>query len=132
MAEGLLRHFGGDRFEAFSAGTQPGAVHPLALRAMAEIGVDISGHRSKSVDQFLGQAFDFVITVCDQARESCPVFPGANQQLHWSLQDPSQAAGDTESRLEIFRRVRDQISAHVQQFILDHTPPTPAGSKRGP
>jgi len=129
MAEGLLRRYGGDQFEVFSAGTEPGAVHPLAVRAMAEAGIDISGHRSKSVDEFLGETFDFVITVCDQARESCPVFPGAQRQLHWSFLDPSRAAGGEETRMEAFRHVRDQISTRIQQFILEHTPAKPADGR---
>ena len=121
MAEGLLRHFAGDRFEAFSAGTEPGSVHPLAIRAMAEIGIDIGGQDSKSVDEFTGQAFDCVITVCDQAREACPVFPGAARQLHWSLEDPSQARGSEEERLAAFRQVRDEIAARIEQFLTAMT-----------
>jgi len=117
MAEGLLRHHAGDRFEAFSAGTQPGSLHPLAVRAMAELGIDISDHSSKSVDRFLDQSFDFVITVCDQARESCPVFPGG-AQLHWSFPDPAAIQGGEEERLEAFRRTRDEIAANIQQFIV--------------
>lgn len=131
MAEGFLRRLGGGRFEVFSAGTQPGSVHPLAVHAMAEAGVDISGQRSKSVDEFLAERFDFVVTVCDQARESCPVFPGAGQQLHWSLEDPSRAGGGDEERMEAFRRVRDQIRTHIELFILEHTPARPAGCKKG-
>ena len=121
MAEGLLRHHGGDRFQAFSAGTEPGSVHPLAIRAMAEIGIDAGGQHSKSVDEFTGQAFDCVITVCDQAREACPVFPGAARQLHWSLEDPSQARGSEEERLAAFRQVRDEIAARIEQFLTAMT-----------
>ena len=119
MAEGLLRHNAGDRFDVFSAGTEPGSLHPLAVRVMADFGIDISGQSSKSVDRFLTHAFDFVITVCDQARESCPVFPGSGKQLHWSLRDPAAVQGSEEERLDAFRRVRDEIASHVQQFIAE-------------
>ena len=117
IAEALLRHHAGDRFEAFSAGTEPGSLHPLAVRAMAEIGIDISEQRSKSVDGFVGQQFDFVITVCDQARETCPIFPGAASQLHWGFPDPAAVPGSEEERLDAFRRVRDKIAARVRGFI---------------
>ena len=119
MAEGLLRQHAGDRFEAFSAGTEPGSLHPLAVRAMADFSIDITSHTSKSVDQFLAQAFDFVITVCDQAAETCPVFPGPAEQLHWSLSDPAAVQGTEDERLGAFRRVRDQIAARIGQFVLD-------------
>ena len=114
MAEGLLRHLLGDRYEAASAGTEPGGVRPLAVAAMAELGIDISGQRSKSIDQFLSDRFDYVITVCDQARESCPVFPNAARQLHWSLPDPSQAEGDEQERLRAFRAVRDELRRRIE------------------
>ena len=116
MAEGFLRHLGGDRFEVFSAGTEPGFLHPLAIRVMAELGIDISKQFSKSLDRFLGEAFDFVITVCDQARETCPVFPRAARQLHWSFPDPSAVEGSEKERLEVFRRVRDEIAVCVRRF----------------
>ena len=121
MAEGILRHIAGDRFEAFSAGTEPGSLHPLAVHAMAEIGIDISGQSSKSVDPFVGERFDFVITVCDQAREACPIFPGADRQIHWSLPDPAAVQGTEEERLDTFRRVRDEIAACIQRFVEDAT-----------
>jgi len=121
MAEGLLRHYAGEHFEAFSAGTEPGSLHPLAVRAMAEVGIDISDQSSKPVDRFLDQAFDLVVTVCDQARESCPVFPRATSQLHWSFEDPSQVEGSEEERLEVFRRVRDEIAARVEQLLTAAT-----------
>jgi arsenate reductase len=121
MAEGLLRHYAGEHFEAFSAGTEPGSLHPLAVRAMAEVGIDISDQSSKPVDRFLDQAFDLVVTVCDQARESCPVFPGATSQLHWSFEDPSQVEGSEEERLEAFRRVRDEITARIEQLLTATT-----------
>ena len=112
MAEGLLRHDGGERFEVHSAGTIASFVRPQAIEAMREIGVDISGHRSKSVDEFLGQEFDFVITVCDHANESCPVFPGKTKRIHWSFDDPAES-GD----IELFRRVRDEIRERLGEFV---------------
>jgi len=113
MAEGLLRHEAGDRFEVFSAGTKPSRVRPEAIEAMAELGIDISTHRSKSVDEFVGQPLDYVITVCSNANETCPVFPGATSRLHWPFDDP--AAEDTAA----FRRVRDQIHARIMLFLAD-------------
>ena len=109
MAEGLLRDLAGDRFDVFSAGTEKDRVHPLAIEAMGERGIDISGHSSKTLDAFAGQSFDYVITVCDQANESCPIFPGAAHRMHWSFEDP-RATG-------AFRRVRDEIEARLRAFI---------------
>jgi arsenate reductase len=117
MAEGLLRAWGGDRFDAFSAGTEATRVQPLAIFAMAEIGIDISGHTSKTLATFDGQTFHYVVTVCDDAREACPFFPGARQQLHWSLDDPSAASGSEAERLAEFRRVRDEIGDRISDFI---------------
>lgn len=117
MAEGFLRHRAGDRFEAHSAGTQPKGVHPLAIQAMKEVGVDISGHQSKSVTEYLRDRFPYVITVCDAANESCPIFPGAFRRLHWSLEDPAAAAGTEEQRLATFRRVRDEIAERIERFV---------------
>jgi arsenate reductase len=117
MAEGLLRHAGGDRFEVFSAGTHPSTVRPEAIAAMAEIGIDISGQRSKSVDEFTGVPLDVVITVCDNARENCPVFPAATVRLHWPFEDPAAAGGDFEARLAEFRRVRDLIRERVLEWV---------------
>lgn len=117
MAEGLLRHDGGDRFEVLSAGTEPGRVNPLAIEAMREIGIDISAHRSKSVDEFRGQEFDYVITVCDRANESCPIFPAGTRRVHWSFEDPAAATGDEAARLAVFRRVRDEIGERLRDFI---------------
>ena len=117
MAEGLLRHDSGGRFEVESAGTRPGYVRPEAIAAMREVGIDISRHRSKSVDEFNGQHFDYVITVCDNARESCPVFFGAAEKLHQSFEDPPpESAGTEEERLAIFRRVRDQLRTYLDGF----------------
>lgn len=114
MAEGLLRHDGGAAFEVFSAGTKPSHVRPEAIEVMREIGIDISGHRSKSVDEFLGQQFDYVITVCDNAKEHCPVFPGNVQLIHWSFEDPAAVTGDAATRLAAFRRVRDQLRERLR------------------
>jgi arsenate reductase len=121
MAEGFLRHLGGDAFEADSAGTEPGALHPLAVEAMAEVGVDISGQRAKSVDDFVQQRFDYVITVCDDANESCPIFPNALHRLHWSFPDPSAATGSHEERLAVFREVRGGIRERMEQFAASTT-----------
>lgn len=117
MAEGLLRHDAGDRFEVESAGVNPSIVRPEAIQAMKEIGIDILSHRSKSIDEFSGQQFDFIITVCDNAKESCPVFPGNAERIHRSFEDPPPAnVGDYESRLEIFRRVREEIRIWLREF----------------
>jgi arsenate reductase len=113
MAEGLLRHLAGDRFEAHSAGTEATHVRPLAIRAMAEIGVDISGQESKTLARYVKEPFDHVITVCDDANEACPVFLGAKSRLHWSFRDPSRADGTEEERLAVFRRVRDEIRRRI-------------------
>ncbi|MFI5277806.1 MAG: arsenate reductase ArsC [Ktedonobacterales bacterium] len=120
MAEGFLRARGGSPYAAFSAGTRPGGIHPLAVRAMAELGVDISeqaGHRSEGLDAYAGQRFDLVVTVCDSAAEECPFFPGAKRQEHWGFPDPSAATGSEEQRLEAFRRVRDAIGARIDAFL---------------
>jgi arsenate reductase (thioredoxin) len=119
MAEGLLRHLSGDRFEAMSAGTEATHVRLLAIRAMEEVGIDISDQESKTPDQYLGELFDYVITVCDDANEACPFFPGAQSRLHWSFEDPSRAEGSEEERLEVFRRVRDGIEARVQAELVN-------------
>ena len=116
MAEGLLRHLGGGRFEVESAGTHPGSVRPEAVAAMREVGIDISGHRSKSVEEFAGREFDAVITVCDHAREHCPVFPGRTERVHWSFEDPAAAGGDEAARLAVFRRVRDEIKERLSEW----------------
>jgi arsenate reductase len=117
MAEGWLRHLAGDRFAVASAGTKPGSLNRTAVQVMGECGVDISGHHSKSVDEFVQQAFDCVITVCDNVKESCPVFPGGGRRLHWSFQDPAAAQGTEEQRLAVFRRVRDQIEQRIREFL---------------
>jgi arsenate reductase len=117
MAEGLLRHLAGDRFEVASAGVSPTHIRPEAITVMREIGIDISQHRSKSVDEFSDQGFDYVITVCDNANEQCPVFPGNTERIHWSFDDPAAAAGDEQARLEVFRRVRTEILLRLQVFL---------------
>jgi len=116
MAEGFLRHLAGDRFEVESAGVEPSLVRPQAIAVMREVGVDISGHRSKSVDEFTGQEFDYVITVCDNVRERCPIFPGKTERLHWSFDDPAIAEGDEQAVLAVFRRVRDEIESRLREF----------------
>lgn len=116
MAEGLLRHDAGNQFEVESAGVVSSFVRPQAIEAMKEIGIDISNHRSKSFDEFLGQSFDYVITVCDNAKESCPVFPGKAERIHWSFDDPAEASGSEEEKLAVFRRVRDEIREKLQEF----------------
>jgi arsenate reductase len=119
IAEGLLRHMAGDRFEVASAGVAPTQVRPEAIEVMRELGIDITDQRSKSVDEFVGGDFDYVITVCDNAKEQCPVFPGQTQRIHWSFDDPAIAEGDELARLEVFRRVRDEISERLHGFVAE-------------
>lgn len=114
MAEGMLRAWSGDRYEAQSAGNEATEIRPLAIQAMAEIGVDISGQSSKAVQIFDRQHFDYAVTVCDDAREACPYFP-ADKHLHWSFDDPSAAQGSDEERLAVFRRVRDEIAERIRE-----------------
>jgi len=116
MAEGLLRHDAGDRFEVESAGTKPSRVRPEAIAAMRELGIDIAGQRSKSVDEFTGQQFDYVLTVCDNAKESCPIFPGKTITIHRSFDDPAALQGSEEERLASFRRVRDELRLYFSGF----------------
>ena len=118
MAEGLLRAVAGDRFEVYSAGTEATHVRPLAIKAMEEVGIDISGQESKTLDRYLLEPFDHVITVCDDANEACPFFPGAAERLHWSFEDPSKAEGTQEERLAVFRSVRDLIHRHIEDDLL--------------
>jgi len=118
MAESWLRRLGGGRVEAFSAGTYPApAVNPLATQVMGEVGIDLSGQRPKSVEGFLGQRFDYVITVCDDAAEACPIFPGQAQRIHWSFRDPARVEGDKAARLAAFREVRDGLRDRLQDFL---------------
>ena len=120
MAEGLMRHDGGDRFDVFSAGIKPSRVRPEAVAVMLEMGIDISGQRSKSVDEFAGQRFDYVLTVCDNAKESCPIFPSETVTIHRNFEDPAALLGSEEERLALFRRVRDEIREYLGGF-----PPQP-------
>jgi arsenate reductase (thioredoxin) len=117
MAEGLLRNLAGEGFEVASAGVSPAHVRPEAVAAMREIGIDISHHRSKSVDEFTDQEFDYVITVCDNANEHCPTFLGHAERIHWSFDDPAAAEGDEHTRLAAFRRVRDEILHQLRLFL---------------
>ena len=118
MAEALLRQHGGDRFEVYSAGTEPKGINPLTVRILADAGIDASDARSKSVTEFLGQSFDYVVTVCDEARQACPVFPGVHESLHWGYEDPAEAVGTEEERLVVFRRVFIQLAERVKQFAI--------------
>jgi arsenate reductase len=116
MAEGLLRHDAAGRFEVESAGTNPGQVRPEAIAVMKEIGIDLSGHRSKHVDEFVGQSFDYIVTVCDNAKESCPIFPGQGKRIHRAFEDPAGLISGEQDRLTLFRRVRDEIRAYLKSF----------------
>lgn len=116
MAEGLLRQLAGDRFEVYSAGTNPVGVNPISIEVMKELGIDISHHTSKSLDQFLTEPFDFIITVCDRAKESCPIFPGDAVRIHWSFDDPAAVQGGEQERLRVFRRVRDELLTRLRLF----------------
>jgi len=117
MAEGFLREMAGDEFEVFSAGVNPTEVNPLAVRVMSQAGVDISKQSSKSVREFLGQEFDYVITVCSKAKDQCPIFPGQSRSIHWELDDPAQANGPEEKRIKVFRDTRDDIKARITDFL---------------
>ena len=116
MAEGLLRHDAGDRFEVFSAGVNPNRVRPEAIAVMQELGIDLSAHRSKHADEFVGQSFDYVLTVCDHAREVCPIFPGKTVTIHHSFVDPADCKGPEEERLALFRKVREEIREYLRTF----------------
>jgi arsenate reductase len=117
MAEGLLRHDGGENFVAESAGIAPSFVRPEAIEVMREIGIDISSHRSKPVDELMAKPFDWIITVCDNAKQNCPVIPGAARQLHWSLEDPAAVEGDVKTRLDAFRKIRDDLRKRLREFV---------------
>ena len=119
MAEGLLRAIAGERVEVFSAGSKPSRVNPFAIRAMRQRGIDISGQRSKHLSEYLGQPFDFVITVCDQAAETCPIFPGRAQRIHWSFPDPAAAEGNEDETLAAFEQVRDDLEAKLRAWIAE-------------
>jgi arsenate reductase len=122
MAEGLLRARAGDRFEAFSAGNEATEVRPLAIRAMAELGIDISGQRSKTTAELGGQRFDYAVTVCEDAKEACPYYANAAHQVHWGFEDPAAATGSDDERLAVFRRVRDEIAASIDEFVSAAAP----------
>ena len=122
MAEGLLRALAPDRFDVASAGTEATRVHPLAIRAMDDLGIDLRGHSSKTVDRLLAEPWDYVITVCDSANERCPLFPGRTTRLHWSFEDPSAAPGSEDERLAVFRRVRDAIATRLREWVVERIP----------
>lgn len=117
MAEGLLRHLAGDRFDVYSAGTHPAGLNPFAVEAMKDLGADIANHRSKNMSEFIDQRFDYVITVCDRAKDSCPRWPHAAKLIHWSFEDPAAAQGTPEERLRSFRKIRDEIRTRIETFI---------------
>jgi arsenate reductase len=121
MAEGLLRALAPERFDVASAGTEATRVHPLAIRVMSELGIDLSGHSSKTLDRFLAEPWDYVITVCDSANERCPIFPGRATRLHWSFEDPSAAVGTEDDRVAVFRRVRDAIAARLRGWLAERS-----------
>ena len=118
MAEGLLRHLGGDRFEAHSAGTEATNVRRLAIKAMSELGIDILKHTSKTLDRYVNDRFAYVVTVCDDANEACPYFPNAEHRVHWSLHDPSEATGTEDEQLAVYRKVRDELRARITQELV--------------
>ena len=117
MAEGFLKYMAGDRFEVYSAGVKPTAVNPLAIKVMAEIGIDISKHKSKSVMEFIDWSFDYVITVCGNAQKTCPVFPGKHENIHWDIEDPVASEGSEEKKIVVFRKIRDEIKKNILAFI---------------
>ena len=117
MGEGFMRHMAGNKFEVFSAGVEPTQVNPYAIKVMAEAGIDISSHKSKSVDEFLEQEFDYVITVCNHAKQICPVFPGQYERIHWDIEDPADAKGSEQEKLAFFRKIRDEIKEKCLEFL---------------
>jgi arsenate reductase (thioredoxin) len=117
MGEGFMRHMAGNKFEVFSAGVEPTEVNPYAIKVMAEAGIDISSHKSKSVDEFLEQEFDYVITVCNHAKQICPVFPGQYERIHWDIEDPAHAEGSEQEKLAFFRKIRDEIKEKCLKFL---------------
>jgi|SRR5579859_1546386 len=128
IAEGLLRHLAADRFDVFSAGSKPSIVNPLAIQVMVERGIDIHTHRSKHLSEYLNQPFDYVITVCDNAAETCPVFPGRAQRIHWSFPDPAAVTGDEARKLDVFRHTRDAIEERLKMWLEADMPPSEAGN----
>jgi arsenate reductase len=132
MGEGLFRAEGCDAFEVFSAGITPGSVRQEAIAVMKEIGIDISAHRSKSVDEFSGQSFDYVVSVCDSARDACPAFPADTERIHWSFKDPAAVEGSEAERLSAFRQIRDQIREQVKAFLRNQAAASSPANKREP
>jgi arsenate reductase len=130
MAEGFLRELGCGRFEAHSAGTEATRLHPFAIQAMAEVGIDISTQESKTIDRYIGEPFDLVITVCDDAAEACPVFPNARERRHWSFPDPSKAIGPDDRRFTVFAQIRDDIRARIENELLQPAPIAAADDRR--
>jgi arsenate reductase len=129
IAEGLMRSLGSEQWNVKSGGTFPSYVHPLAIRVMEEIGIDISQQTSKFLDEFLNETFDYIITLCDETAKSCPAFPGEGKRLHWSLEDPANAIGTIDKRMVIFRRVRDELKTKIEQLLK--SPPTQPSPARG-
>ena len=119
MGEDLLRDIAGDKFEVFSAGLKPSTVNPNAIKVMNELGIDISHHTSDDVNKYIGEEFNYIITVCDNAKETCPVFPGKGERIHWSFKDPADAVGNEKEVLEEFRKVRDQIKSTLEKFVTE-------------
>ena len=117
MAEGFLNNLGRERFIAFSAGSKPSSINPFAVRVMQEKGIDISNNKSEHLDKYLNEGFDYIITVCDNAKDSCPIFPGNHNKLHWDIEDPAEYAGTEEEILNFFRTIRDKIGSNVREFI---------------
>ena len=117
MAEGFLRYMAGDKFKVFSTGVKPTTVNPLAIKVMVEVGVDISRHRSRSAMEFISQQFDYVITVCDNVNQTCPIFPGKYEKIHWDLKDPAEAQGSEAERIVVFRAMRDEIRQKIEEWI---------------
>ena len=117
MAEGFLRHLCGDKFEVYSAGVDPTLINQLSVKVMNEVGIDISGQRSKYAAEFLNQRFDYIVTVCDNAKQTCPNFPGVHEKIHWNLKDPAQAHGSDDDKIVFFRKIRDEIKQKIENFI---------------
>ena len=117
MAEAFLRSFGGEDFEVYSAGLEPEGIHPMTIKVMQEIDIDISSHTSKHLNKYLNKSFDYIITVCDRANDNCPTFPGDNERIHWSFDDPAAMTDDINAQLQLFRRVRGEISERVRVWV---------------
>jgi protein-tyrosine-phosphatase len=118
MAEGLLRELGHNKVEAFSAGTEPAGIHPLAIKVMSIRGIDLNTHRSKHLEEYLGQHFDYVITVCDRVREVCPIFPGEPEHIHWSFPDPAAIEGNLKTQEKVFENTARELTIRIQYLLL--------------